>query len=253
MLDIFNTDAFSTVSLTAAIEKVPYQPGRIGAQSAPADQYRVGTRPHGMDMRAGGGSGNPAAFARCQRDPAVERCRQLQRDMRPGLAGAQQVSGQRIARSGMIEHGTGNTGRLQPGDAVAGRARIGVDTTDHHARRTCRDHQIGTSRPARAVMRARFERDVKRGSCRGSAGLGQRPGFGMGTSAGAGKSAPHHPAIANHNRADRRIGAAERACACGQRRCGLHPGVVAGHCCRAQGMPDGGASGSTIGLTPFCK
>jgi Phage major capsid protein E len=31
MLDIFTTDAFSTVSLTAAIEKVPYQPGRIGA------------------------------------------------------------------------------------------------------------------------------------------------------------------------------------------------------------------------------
>jgi hypothetical protein len=31
MLDIFNTDAFSVVSLTAAIEKVPFQPGRIGA------------------------------------------------------------------------------------------------------------------------------------------------------------------------------------------------------------------------------
>src|SRR5687767_9912578 len=31
MLDVFNSDAFSVVSLTDAIIKAPYQPGRIGS------------------------------------------------------------------------------------------------------------------------------------------------------------------------------------------------------------------------------
>jgi len=57
------------------------EPRRIGAQRAAADQDRVGLRAHRVAVGAGGGAGDPVAFAVGQGNAAVERGRQLERDV----------------------------------------------------------------------------------------------------------------------------------------------------------------------------
>ena len=179
-----------------------------------------------MDVGARLRPRDPAARPVGQGDASVERDRQLERDVRAPEMRAHQIACEAFPGCGMIDQRGLDPRRAHSFKALSRRARIGIAAADDGARDSALREQRGAGRPARRQMRARFERYVERRSFRGGSGLIQRNRFGMGPSPGLRPAASDHAAILDDQRADRRIGARERASAQRQPRCRVEPAPV---------------------------
>ena len=106
-------------------------------------------------------AGDPLRFARRQRDLAVDRQRELERDPRPAELEPGEPAGQRaLRRLAPDAERHLDPGRAQPPDALAGGARIGILERDHDPRGLRCEQQVGAGRAARAVVRAGLQRHI---------------------------------------------------------------------------------------------
>src|SRR5690348_17912019 len=108
-------------------------------------------------------AGNPLRFARGERDLAVDRQRELQRDSRTSKLEPGEPAGERAPRFIAPDAELHLDSRIAKAtNALARRARVWVFQSDHHPVGLRGDEQVGAIGTARAVMRARLERGVYR-------------------------------------------------------------------------------------------
>ncbi len=177
----------------------------IGQRRARADHDRVMAHPQRMDLAPRLWAGDPAAFARCRGNPAVQRCRKLQRD--EGQAARDTLEKPRVEAAGLARQhsfGHGNTGLTQHPVALARHARVRVGQRSDNACDLRCDQRFG-ARGRPAVVGARFQRDI--GRCPGGQrpGLLQGPHFGMGPPARLGPAPPHNQTVLYQDAANRRV------------------------------------------------
>ncbi len=158
-----------------------------------------------------------------------------------------QVSGQAVATCRALGQRDLDAGFLEPGQSGAHGPRIGIADADHGPTDLCGHQQVGAGRPSLALVRTGFERDVKGRPARCLAGLFERHGLGMRTSAGTGPAPADHDAVFYQDGPDGRIGTAQRARALGEAgRRGEPPRVGSDH---LAGVPAGwGVAGFAAGL-----
>src|SRR5215831_2318897 len=118
------------------------------------------------------------------------------------IADAPEVAGMGV--SGLLRFKSdidGNAGATKPCKALARDFRIGIRNRSHHPRNARRNDRVGAGRRL-AGMRTGFKRDIERGPACGWTRTLKRHGFGMRTSAGLRKAAPHDDAIVDDHGAD---------------------------------------------------
>ena len=82
-------------------------------------------------------------------------------DCPAAFAASREVSGQAVAAGRVIGQRDVDARRFEPGQSLAGRARVRVGDPRHHSGDAGGDHQVGTGRAALALVRARRERDAR--------------------------------------------------------------------------------------------
>ena len=159
-----------------------------------------------MGMCAGRVAGNPAAAAIGHRDAAVERGRQLERNMRAAVDDAANETGQTGACFGRhriaFDH---NARSFEPVKTLACGAGIGVSQRADDSRGLGGDQAVGASWSTRAFMRTRFKADIDCRACRSASRLLQRDRFCMRAATGLCPTAPDDDAILDDDTADRGV------------------------------------------------
>ena len=182
-----------------------------------------------MTMRTRAIAGYPPARTIGTRNAAVERSRELEGDERPTSHLPRPPGCHRRACLGS----QGANDHLDPGiaqacDACAIGARIGILRRDDDARDPRGDQRVAARRSARAVVRARFECNIRGGTARRVARLRQRGRLGMRAPTRLGPAARHDDSVLDDQATDIGIGCRRRAAAPRQRDGGRHPVGIGG-------------------------
>ena len=179
----------------------------VGPDGADADHDRVVGGAQDVDEPVGGHAGDgEAGIVRAAGGEAVRRFRELQGHGGPALAHPQQVS--TVVAPGGIRADTAD--HLDPmlaavGEAAPGNEGVGVLDGVNQARNAGRDHGLAAGW-RRAVVAARFQRDVKRRAPGVRPGLRQRDALAVRATAVAGAAAPDDAPRLDHERADAGVG-----------------------------------------------
>src|SRR5258705_4645598 len=190
--------------------KTDVQLWRVGQIGASADQDHVAVRALEMDVGARVFAGDPFALARWQRNLAVDRQRELERDPRPSELKPRQPAGERALRRlpADPQRHVDSSG-AQPPDALARGARVGILERDDDARRLGLEQQIGARRAAWAIVGTGLERRIDSRTLGAPSRFLERNRLGMRTAAGRGcASADDSAGGRNDDAADIRVGRA---------------------------------------------
>ncbi len=212
-----------------------FQPGqahvelrRVGVECPAPDEDRSTLRTLEMPVRAGAVAGDPAARPVGARDAAVERGRELERHERPPFGVPRPPGRHRgVCLGGQNVEDDLDPGRLQSRDALAVGARVGILRRDHDARRA-QQSACRYTRPARAGVGARFERDIGGRPARRVARRRKRHRFGMRAATRLRPAARDDPAMLYEQAADIGVGRRRRPAAPRQRNRKRHPVGVGG-------------------------
>src|SRR6185437_12038208 len=154
----------------------------------------VAVRAFEMDVPPGILAGDPVRFARRQRDLPVNRQGKLERN----AGTAEPESGQPARQRALRGFAAGTERHLDPrppktGDPLARSARVRILQRDDDARRPGLEQEVGTSRAARTLVRARLQRDVDAGIVRAFSSLRERYGLCVWPSAGSSRTFADNP------------------------------------------------------------
>ena len=175
--------------------------------------------------------GDPPALAVGQRDAAVERGGELERDVRPAQRPPGQEPRHRRARLGRARRrsSTAIPAVAQPREPRAVGARIGIAQRRRPpAPRPPRSAGRRRPGPRGDAMRAGLERDIGGGAARRLARLRQRHRLGMRAPARLGPAAPDDAAVLHDHAADIGIGRRPSPRPLGERQRGAHPAASSG-------------------------
>ena len=198
----------------------------VGEDGPGTDHDRVVDSAQPMPPLARRRPGDPLAFAAAGGNPTVERGCELQGDERPAEGETGKEAGIDLGRLLGAEPGIDREPRRkQPGDPVAGDARIGVFERDDYPSHPGIDQCVGTRRSL-TPMAAGFEAHIGGSAARRAAGPAQRFGFGMRPAAGLGPAAADDPALADDDATDRRVRPDRAESPPGQRQRQRHPATV---------------------------
>ena len=137
-------------------------------------------RPFEMDVAASVFAGDPLRFARRQRDLAVDRKRQLERDSRPSQAEPSQIARERFGCGLRPSADLNLDSRVaEPGNSLPARAPIGIPESDDHAGRLRLHEQVRASGPTLTFVRTGLERHIDCGTLRLPTRLRKRDRLGM--------------------------------------------------------------------------
>ena len=186
-------------------------------------------RPQGMAMRPRHFPRQPAVLARLARQAAIERQGELERDFGTAKAALCEIARQARSRLGRWQQFRFDSGVADAGQALPGGARIGILAADDYPRQAACRNQIGAGRAALRLVRAGFQRNIKRRALRRFARSLQRQGLGMRPAAQLGPAPPKHTALAHDNRTHRRIGPRAWPRPCGEAGSRRQPALIFTH------------------------
>ena len=183
----------------------------VDQRRADADHRRIGLDAHRLHGLERGAAADDHALALAPADHPVGGDGELEDDMRPVLGDAGDMPGMGKRRLvGEQIGGHRDAGGLEPRNAATIHPRVGIGHRHDDARDPRRDQRVGARRRV-ALVRARFQRDVKGRAARRRAGLRQRQRLGMRAAAFGGPAAADDDRLArlvarDHDRAHGRIG-----------------------------------------------